>query len=92
MELDAQDVSGVFLDFLGLWDGMDSGIGAICSGTLGMCLRCVQDSGIGWTVAISNGTLGTCPWASPDSVMGWTVGLKPSAVGHSGHVWDVRGM
>ena len=72
IELDTWDVSGMFLDFPGLWDGMDSGIGAICRGTLGMYLG--------------------CPWASRDSGMRWTVGLEPSALGYSGHVWDVPGM
>ena len=61
IELDAWDVSGMFLDFPGLWDGMDSGIGAISSGTLGTCLGCPwasQDSGMGWTVGLEPPAVG----------------------------------
>ena len=95
-------MSRMFLGFPGLWDGMDSGIGAIRSGTLRTYLGCPwasRDSGIGWTVGLEpsrqSGTfvmcLG-CPWSSWDSGMGWAVGLEPSRVGCLGHVWDVPGL
>ena len=38
LELDARDMSGMSPGFLGLLDGMDSGIGALCSGILGTTL------------------------------------------------------
>ena len=92
IELDARDVSGMFLDFLGLWDGMDSGIGAICSGTLGMCPWASRDSGMGWTVGLEHSAVGHSGhvWDVPG--MGWTLGLEPSRVGCSGHVWDIPGL
>ena len=37
LEWDAWDISGMSLGFQGLWDKMDSGIGALHSGTLGTC-------------------------------------------------------
>ena len=39
LEWDAWDVSGMSLGFLGLWDGMDSGIRALHRGTLGTMPR-----------------------------------------------------
>ena len=47
----------------GTRDGMHSGLGALCSGTLGTCPGCIpglwngMNSGIG---ALHSGTLGTC--------------------------------
>ena len=90
LEWDAWDMSGMSLGFPGLRDGMDSGIGALHSGTLGTCPGLPET--LGWDCSHLERDAWDMSWVSRDSGMGWTVGLEPSGVGHTGHVWDVPGL
>ena len=76
-------MSGKSLGFQGLWDGMDSGIGAFYSETLGTCLGCPlasRDSGMGWTVGLQPSRVG-------HSGHIWDVPGLPETLGWDGQ-WD----
>ena len=82
-ELDTRDMSGMSQGFLGLLNGMDSGIGALCSGILGTSL------GYAW-----EGQLDTQEYAPTQSEsamyaqlypMKWDYGIPRNCDGKPGH-------
>ena len=97
LEWDTRDMSGMSL---GLWEGMDSGIGVIHSGSLRTCPGCPWaswDSRMGWTLGLEPSTVGRLrhvqdvPWLP--GTLGWDGqwDLQPSRVGRLGCVRDVPG-
>ena len=80
---DTRDMSRMSRGFLELWDGMDSGIRALHSGTLGTypgCPWASWDSGMGWTVGLEPSTVGH--WGHIRDVPG-----LPGTLGWDGQ-WD----
>ena len=92
LEWDTRDMSGMSLGFQGLLDGMDSGIEAFYSGTLGTCPGCPwasRDSRMGWKVGLEPSTA--------RDMSGMSLGF-PGTLGWDGqwdwsHLeWDTRDM
>ena len=95
LQWDTWDMSRMSPPFPGLWDGKDTHYAVGHSGHV-WDVPSIPGT-LGWEGQWDfrhsrSGTLGTClgcPQHSRDSGMGRTLGFSHSAVGHSGHVWDV---